>query len=68
MADYRVEHDSMGEVRVPADRALGRPDPACRRELPDLRAAHRAARSCARSALIKAEAARVNAGCARYRR
>ena len=49
MADYRVEHDSMGEVRVPAGRALGRPDPAGGRELPDLRAADRRARSSARS-------------------
>ena len=46
---YRVEHDSMGEVRVPAGRPVGRADPAGGRELPDLRPADRAARSCTRS-------------------
>ena len=34
--EYRIEHDTMGEVRVPASRALQRADPARRRELPDL--------------------------------
>ena len=38
---YRIEHDSMGEVRVPADGQVGGADPAGGRELPDLRAADR---------------------------
>ena len=34
--EYRIEHDTMGEVRVPAKRAVARADPAGRGELPDL--------------------------------
>lgn len=26
--EYRIEHDSMGEMKVPADRSLGCSDPA----------------------------------------
>ena len=40
--DFRIEHDSMGEVRVPARRAVAGPDPAGRRELPDQRHPDRA--------------------------
>ena len=40
--EFRIEHDTMGEVRVPARRAVGGADPAGRRELPDLGAAGRA--------------------------
>ncbi len=42
MTDFRVEHDSMGEVRVPSGRAVAGADPAGRRQLPDQRAAARA--------------------------
>ena len=35
--EYRIEHDTMGEVRVPASALYRRADPARRRELPDLR-------------------------------
>ena len=38
----RVEHDSMGEVRVPAQAKYGGPDPAGGRELPHLGSTHRA--------------------------
>ena len=34
---YRIEHDTMGEVLVPADAQVAGPDPAGGRELPDLR-------------------------------
>ncbi len=37
MSDFRTERDSMGEVQVPAAGLLRRPDPAGRREFPDLR-------------------------------
>ena len=40
--DFRIEHDSMGEVRVPARRAVAGADPARGRELPDLGRADRA--------------------------
>ena len=39
---WRTEHDSMGEVQVPADGQVPRADPAGGRELPDQRAAPRA--------------------------
>ncbi len=37
--DYRVERDSMGEIRVPARRPVGRADPARGPEFPDQRPA-----------------------------
>ena len=40
MAKTRGESDTLGEVQVPADRLLGRPDPAVARELQDRRRAH----------------------------
>ena len=40
--EYRIEHDSMGEVRVPGVGQVAGPDAARRRELPDLRHADRA--------------------------
>ena len=61
MADYRVEHDSMGEVRVPAAAHWGAQTQRAVENfpisgLPIERALVRAL------AAIKAEAARVNAG------
>ena len=41
--DFRIEHDSMGEVQGPRRRAVAGPDPAGGRELPDQRHAARAA-------------------------
>ena len=38
MTDFRIERDSMGEVRLPAKAYYGGPDAAGRGELPDLRA------------------------------
>ena len=38
----RIEHDSMGEVEVPAERALGGADPAGGGQLPGIRGADRA--------------------------
>ena len=40
--EFRIEHDTMGEVRVPRRRPLAGADPARRRELPDLRQPPRA--------------------------
>ena len=57
--DYRIEHDSMGEVRVPAERC-GAPDAAGGGELPGLRAAA-GPRTYRGAGAIKAAAARVNA-------
>ena len=37
MDGFRIEHDSMGEVRVPAGRPVAGADPAGGRELPDQR-------------------------------
>ena len=39
MTEYRIEHDSMGEVRVPADAKWAAQTAARGRELPDLRTA-----------------------------
>ena len=36
-SEFRIEHDTMGEVRVPARRPVPRTDAAGSRELPDLR-------------------------------
>ena len=48
--DYRVEHDSMGALDVPAHGAVGRPDPARDPEFPAERPAHAArVHSCARA-------------------
>ncbi len=68
MAEYRVEHDSMGEVRVPADRAVGRADATGRRELPDLGRAGRPARDPSARPRSRREAARGERGPARCRR
>ena len=67
MSDFRIEHDSMGEVQVPARRAVAGTDPARGRELPDQRHAARAARTIHALALVKAAAARVNAELGRAR-
>ena len=48
--EFRIEHDSMGEVRVPARRAVAGADPAGGRELPDQRHPARAAARSTRSA------------------
>ena len=61
MDDYRIEHDSMGEVQVPAGRAVAGPDPARGRELPDQRHARSRPSTSRRSARVKAAAAQVNA-------
>ena len=57
-AEYRIEHDTMGEVRVPDQRAVARADPARGGELPDLRAAAWSAPRSARSACSRAPARR----------
>ena len=60
-ADYRTEHDTMGEVEVPARRAVAGPDPARGRELPDQRHARSSRRTIHALARVKAAAATVNA-------
>ena len=50
MSDDRVEHDSMGEVRVPAGARWGAHDAAGGRELPDQRPALRSGAASRRSA------------------
>ena len=65
--DYRVEHDSMGEVRVPADAHWGAQTQRAVENFPisGLPIEPALVRALA---MIKAEAARVNAGCATCRR
>ena len=57
---FRTEHDSMGEVQVPARRAVARADPARDRELPDQRHPPRAAAGPRARRWSRRAAARVN--------